>query len=165
MLNENIPTNRVSPCIGHVLHFAGIEPNKLPSPTTIRTMNAQRLVLAQKQLQEFRDKENTTLETDETSKYGSKFGAYALRDETGRAYILGLRDLLTKSGQDTLNTLKEILWDIDQLYFNAANEDRPPSISDEILFHLRNTMSDRASTELKFNKLLELYRQRFCQKW
>ena len=46
LLNENIPTNRVSPCIGHVLHFAGIEPNKLPSPTTIRTMNAQRLVLA-----------------------------------------------------------------------------------------------------------------------
>ena len=103
-------------------------------------MNAQRLVLAQKQLQEFRDKENTTLETDETSKYGSNFGAYALRDETRRAYILGLRDLLTKSGQDTLNTLKEILWDIDQLYFNAANEDCPPSISDDILFHLRNTM-------------------------
>ena len=117
-------------------------------------MNTQRLLLAQKQLQEeIAPALNTTLETDKTSKYGSKYGAYAVRTEEGRPYVVGLQDLPTKSGEDTLKTLKAIKSNI----FNA-NDNIEPSISHNILYNLRNTMSDCAATEMKFNELLQLYR-------
>ncbi len=61
--------------------------------------------------------------------------------------------MLTKSGEDTLGVFKEILFDIDSIYNSETNE-----ASQNILFHLRNTMSDRAATEMKFNNLLQTYR-------
>ena len=79
---------------------------------------------------------------------------YAIRNPEGRPFVVGLRDLVTKSAKDTMDTFKQILWDIDQIYYspnkNVALQD--------ILFHLRNTMSDGAATETKFNGLLVLYR-------
>ncbi|KAK3096973.1 hypothetical protein FSP39_005288 [Pinctada imbricata] len=100
------------------------------------------------------EKEDTTIETDETSKFGTKFGVYALRDDEGTPYVLGLRELTTKSAKDTLDTFKEILFDLDNRYYTSQN-----LISQNILFHIRNTMSDRAATEMKFNSLLESYRE------
>lgn len=160
LLNLNIAACRVPSCIEAVLNLVGKTANRLHSVTTINRMNLERLVLAQKQITEdVAGASHTTLEMDETSKYGSKFMAYALRTESGQPYVLGLRDILTKSGEDTLNTLKQILWDLDQLYFDAQDEDSDITISHHILYNLRNTMSDRAATELKFNELLELYRK------
>lgn len=47
-------------------------------------MNIQRLCLAKKQLEEkLPGKKNTTLHTDETSKFGVKCGGFSLRDEEG----------------------------------------------------------------------------------
>ena len=80
-----------------VLEMADLSANRLPSTTTVNHMNIQRLILSQKQLaEEVSVEKDTTLETDETSKYGQKYGAYALRTKEGRPYVLGLRDLLTK---------------------------------------------------------------------
>lgn len=77
-------------------------------------MNIQRLILAQKQLAEtLLDKSNTCLLSDETSKYGKKIEGFHLRDKDGQMYVLGLRQMVTKSGQDTLDVLKSILSDID----------------------------------------------------
>ena len=105
-------------------------------------MNVERGILAQRQIaEELAQEENATLETDESSKYGKQYRAYALRTSEGNPYVLGLRDRLTKSGQDTLDTLKEVLWDIDKFYYSGTNE-----ASQNLLFHLRNTMSDRAAT-------------------
>ncbi|WAR13290.1 hypothetical protein MAR_027470, partial [Mya arenaria] len=75
------------------------------------------------------DTVNTTLHTDEASKYGSKWGAFATRDSEGNYTLLGLRDMATKS-----------------MFVQTMN-----------LLH-KNTMSDRASTETKFNEPLAEYR-------
>ncbi|WAR31188.1 hypothetical protein MAR_033730 [Mya arenaria] len=100
---------------------------------------------AQAQIAEvFAKGENTCLLTDETSKFGSKY--------MGQLWVLGLRDIETKSSEDTLKVFKEILSDIDYI----SNSD---SVSREIVAHISATMSDRAATEMKFNSLLECYRK------
>jgi hypothetical protein len=46
-------------------------------------------MLSQKQLaEEFSTKENTTIETDETSKFGTKYGVYSLKDSRVRHLFL-----------------------------------------------------------------------------
>ena len=127
----------------------------MPSTSTVREMSVQRLLIAQQQVaEELTSQENTTLETDESSKFGQKYGAYAIRDPTGRPFVVGLRDLTTKSAKDTLDVFKQILWDFDKIYYKPTNS----VASQDLLYHLRNTMSDRAATETKFNNLLESYR-------
>ena len=116
----------------------------LPSQETVRSINIQRLVLAQHQIaEELPTQECTTIETDKTSKFGQKYRAYAIRNTEERAYVVGLRDLVTKSARDTLDTFKQILWDIDKIYYKPSNN----LASQNLLFNLRNTMSDRAATE------------------
>jgi len=155
LLDNHVSTTRVGPVIEACLKLVGKIPDRLPSATTINNMNIQRLVLAQNQLAEsISQKENTTIETDETSKFGTTFGVYAVRDSEGNPYVLGLRELVTKSGKDTLQVFKEILFYLDQRYYTANN-----LASQNILYNIRNTMSDRAATEIKFNKLLESYRE------
>lgn len=117
-------------------------------------MNIQRLCLAKKQLQEqLSNKINTTLHTDETSKVGIKYGGFSVRDSEGSYFALGLREMATKSAQNTLDTFKEILQDI-----SDTNKEALVNSGDKILCNIQNTMSDRAATELKFNELLENYR-------
>ena len=154
LLKHNVATNHIGDVLTEVLKLAGKTANRVPSETTARRMNVQRLVLAQKQVAQELPSKTTTIETDETSKYGSKYGAFALRDEEGRPYLVGLRDLATKSAKDTLDVFKEILWDIDSVYYKPSNN----TVSQNLLYQIRNTMSDRAATETKFNELLEAYR-------
>lgn len=65
-------------------------------------------------------------------------------------FVLGLRQIQTKSGRDTLSTFQEILNDIDACSKRADNE-----ISNRILTNIVATMSDRAATEQKFHDLLQ----------
>lgn len=77
--------------LSDVLSMLDYIPEKLPSRTTVLEMNMERLVLAQKQLsQVYSNKRNTTLLTDETSKFGSKFMGYEARDEEGNNWVLGM---------------------------------------------------------------------------
>lgn len=116
-------------------------------------MNIERLMLAQKQLSEsLPNRENLTIYTDETTKYVTKFGGYHLSDSEGRIYVLGLRQLLTKSGRDTLAVFQDILQDIDD------RSEKTHLASIKILLNITATMSDRASSELQFNELLEKFR-------
>ena len=102
-------------------------------------------------------KEHTTLYTDETRKYGKCIQTYVLTDETQTSYILGLREMFNKSGQSTLDTFKDILNDInDHCYQAEKNSDM--HVGYQILANIRDTMSDRASTEKTFNSLLEQFR-------
>ena len=128
--------------------------NRTPLVSTIHNMNLQRLALSQKQLSEILlQHEAITLYTDETSKYGNKIEGYHISDKESKFYTLGFRDLVTKGGSDTLETFKEILKDIDNKSARTENE-----VSRQILTNTHATMSDSASTEIKFNKLLEKYR-------
>lgn len=79
---------------------------------------------------------------------------YHVPDEDGRLYVLGLRDICTKSGKDTLDTLKGILAHIDE---RAGLT--PDKVSKKILCNIYSTMSNRVATEHKFDELLEMYRK------
>lgn len=154
LLEHNVPSTQIGPTIEACLKLAGKEPDRLPSPSTVANMNIQRLCLVKKQLQdELPEKINTTLHTDETSKVGIKYGGFSVRDEEGNYFALGLREMATKSAQNTLDTFKEILQDI----ADTRKETHPQSAGNEIVCNIQNTMSDRAATELKFNELLESY--------
>ena len=72
--------------------------------------------------------------------------------------VLGLRHLLTKSGNDTLSTFKEVLEDISEASKLCDND-----INKKILLNISSTMSDRAATQVKFNELLEDYRTEILQ--
>ena len=154
LLECNVSSTQVSRVLETVLNLVGKRANKLPSRSTINNMNIQRLALSQTQIAtDFSLKQNTTLLTDETSKYGEKYGVYAATDETGTPYVLGLRSLVTKSAQDTLQVFQDILSDVNERC-DATKDD----VSQKILANIVATMSDRAATEYKFNELLESYR-------
>ena len=53
--------------------------------------------------------------SDETSKLNMKVQGYHLSDKKGNKLVLGLRDIETKSGSDTLSTFKEVLADLDSV--------------------------------------------------
>ncbi|XP_062580294.1 uncharacterized protein LOC134242222 [Saccostrea cucullata] len=155
LLEHNVPATQIGPTIEACLKLAGKKADHLPCQSTIANMNIQRLSLAKKQLEEMLpEKRNTTLHTDETSKYGLKYGGFSLRDEEGSYFVLGLREMATKSAENTLDKFKHILEDI-----SDANNKTLENSGNKILGNIQNTMSDRAATELKFNELLEIYRQ------
>ena len=75
LLSNHVSTSRVVPVIEAVLKLCGKTANRLPSTSTINNFNINKLILSQKQIAEdVAPKLNTTLETDETSKYGAKYG-------------------------------------------------------------------------------------------
>jgi hypothetical protein len=151
LLNNHVATEHVSCVIESVLKLVDKKANKLPSKSTIKNWALERSFLARKQISELSGNENLTLYSDESSKYGQKWGSFASRDSDGNYLLLGLRDMATKSSQDTLDTFKEIISDID-----AASENE--QAGKEILVNIKNTMSDKAGTEKKFNDILREYR-------
>ena len=116
LLSHNVTTSHVSPVIETVLKLVNKKANKLPSTSTVNNMNIQRLMLAQKQLgEEYAVKKNTTILSDETTKFGLKFEGFHAADNTGRMWVLGVRQMTTKSSQNTLNVFNQILCDIDEV--------------------------------------------------
>lgn len=112
--NENV--------VRSVLKLVSVEPNRVPASSTVIEMNLQRLCLAPKQLCEVFAKYNCTcLLTDETSKFGCKYIRYEASDSGGNFWILGLREIDTKSAQNTLSVLKEILQDVDYAFQRFTN--------------------------------------------
>jgi len=79
---------------------------------------------------------------------------YEATDTAGNFWVLGLREIETKSASNTLSVLKQILDDLDTASRNSNNQ-----VSRDIITHITGTMSDRAATEVKFNELLENYRK------
>ena len=64
----------------------------------------------------------------------SQMGVYSVVDETGKDWVLGLRDLPSKSADDTLKFLKEILTDISDS--GPSKTDATLSRGDEILISI-----------------------------
>ena len=153
LLDNHVAYQNISPVIESVLKLVNKKPNRLPAVSTVQNWSIERGVIAKKQIiEQAVENTNTTLHTDEASKYGFKWGAFATRNSDGDYLLLGLRDMATKSSHDTLDTFKDILSDID----SVCNEGESPG--QRLLTNIKNTMSDRASTETKFNELLANYR-------
>ena len=165
--NNNVTTSCVGPVIETVLKLAGTKPNNVLSTSTVNNMNVQRLILAQAQIAEKLTQQDDSfcLLSDETSKFGKKYECFHVSDTNGQLWVLGLRNMVTKSGKDTLKTLQDILGDIDEVSEMEDNLTRK-----QILLIITSTMSDRATTQLKFNELLEEYRthilkEEFEEQW
>ena len=94
-----------------------------------------------------------TLQTDGTTKYGQHFTTYDVVTAND-TYSLGLRHVFSGTAQNTLETLLEILDDLDVV----CKETGQCSVSSKILFKIKNTMSGRHSAEKLFSTFLADYR-------
>lgn len=79
---------------------------------------------------------------------------YEACDSEDKFWVLGLRDIETKSANDTLKVFNQILSDLDDASWFDDNY-----TSRSIVNNIVATMSDRAATELKFNTLLSDFRK------
>ena len=84
---------------------------------------------------------------------------YHASDKEGNFWVLGLRELSNKSSQMTLDVFKQILEDVDQASKLVNANDSERHAGHTLLSKIRNTMSDRAATEVAFNTLLQEYRK------
>ena len=157
LLSLNVGIKRVAPIITAVLkNLTDLSVDRLPSKSLLCNMMVECLTLAHAQLGEelsHDDKSNYTIQSDGTTKFGEHYGTFDIAtDET--TYILGIRHVFSGSAQDTLDTLKEILEDLDlvQAKLQSAN------VSSKIIIKLKNSMSDRHAAEKHFNQLLSEYR-------
>lgn len=154
LLDSNVSVAKIGTVLSACLKLANKEVNRIPAKSTILDMNFQRLVLAQNQIDDKLNKNDSLcLLTDETSKQGKKYMGYEATDGDGSYWVLGLREICTKSSGDTLDTLKQLLGDIDEVSRNTGSES-----TKLFMQHIVATMSDRAATETKFNTLLEEFR-------
>ena len=151
MLSLNVGIRQVEPVIRSVLkNIAGYEVDKLPQRGTLVRMYAEMKGLACQQVaEELSKQENLTLHSDGTSKFGQHYGSFQI-SVTGSAYTLGLSEMLTGSAEKTLDTLKQILDDIELVAGKGT--------SAKLLANIKNTMSDRHIVQKNFNDLLESYR-------
>ena len=148
LLQAHVSFANIPHVIEAVLKLCGKTASNLPSKATIHNMNVQRLVLSQKQLaDQFAQEKDTCLLSDETSKRGTKMEGFHAADTSGKIWVLGLREIQTKSAKDVHDTFMTILKDIDRQSKESTNE-----VSRNILFNLSSRMSDRAATEIKLNE-------------
>lgn len=96
----------------------------------------------------------STLQTDGTTKFGKHMAAYDIRVPESKTYVLGARLVFSGSSDNTLDTLKEILDDLDVVQNQLGNS----AVSSIILSKIKNTMSDRHAAEKLFNRVLEDFR-------
>ena len=153
-----VPSEKVGEVIKAVATLCGKTINRVPAPSTVNRIADSKIAVAQRQTAStLKDKPETTLYTDETRKYGRSLQSYIVTDEESNSYLLGLREMVDKSGQSALDTLKEIINDI-STYCHEKEQQNDMNVGYKILSNVRDTMSDRASTEKHFNQLLEQYR-------
>ncbi len=161
--NLNIANNKIPSAIKEVLKLVNKVPDRLPSRRTVDSLVRAKGVVARTQLAEvLPEKVNTTLYTDETRKFGKVYNVYIATDTDKDCYMLGLREMSNKSARTCLDTFKEILEDISAMKENSV-------AGDLIVTNIKNTMSDRAQTEVAFNNLLLEYRDEIlptiCNQW
>ena len=157
LLSLNVGVQNVKAVITTVLkNIVHKSAERLPSCTTLCDMMIESLTVAQAQLGEELTREETnyhTLQTDGTTKYGEHFVTYDIAtNET--VYHLGLCQIFSGSAQNTLDTLVEILDDLNVV----SKELGGSSVSDKVLLKIKNTMSDRHSAEKLFSQLLQEFR-------
>ncbi len=161
LLSLNVGVRNVAPIIRCVLkNIAHKTVDRLPSHGLTCQMILESLTILQAQLGEKLTESSaihTTLQTDGTTKFGKKYGTYdvCLPSDSGQVtYTLGLRHIFSGAAQDTLDTFKEILADIDCVHQHLGKN----PASGAIVQKLKNTMSDRHAAEKLFNDLLHDYR-------
>lgn len=151
LLSLNVGVRNVEPIIRSVVcNVVGVDVDRLPKYSTLVGMLSEMKVIAYEQLSdELVGQDYTTLHSDGTTKFGQHYGSFQVSTE-GSAYSLGLMEMSSGSAKHALDSLKEILSDIDAASNGNAGR--------KILTNIKNTMSDRHVVEKSFNTLLEGYR-------
>ena len=150
---RNVP-QIIRSVLGNIMHKSV---KRLPSHGLTCQMIIESLTVAQAQLGEKLSETASpcTLQTDGTTKYGEHFATYDVKNpEDDFTYHLGLRHVFSGSALDTLETLKEILHDIDNVQLAIGKTKK----SSEIVSRIKNTMSDRHAAEKRFNEILSDFR-------
>ena len=153
LVSLGVSTENVGKDIDCVVKLCDRQVNRLPSRQTVDRISQRRLALAQEQLTTLSKECNQTLHTDETSKYGNQYMVYATTTSDKTHRVLGLKPIKSKSATDTLDTLIALLEEI-------SGTCKQSKLGNEIICNIKNTMSDRASTEKLFNSVLCKYRER-----
>ena len=150
LLSHNVSLKNVDAVIESVLrNMVGMEAKELPHYTTLNRMLIEMKAVAHQQLAEvLTNDDNLTLHSDATTKFGQHYQSFQL--STTSTYSLGLHEVLSGTAENTLESLKKILGDIDSTLGD--------SVGSTILAKIKNTMSDRHVVQKSFNGLLEDYR-------
>lgn len=150
LLSHNVSLKNVAAVIDSVLrNMVGLKAEDLPHYTTINRMLIEMKAVAQQLADLLTSEENLTLHSDGTTKFGQHYQSFQL-SATSSTYSLGLSEILSGSAENTLESLKLILGDIDATLGK--------SVGNSILAGIKNTMSDRHVVQKSFNGLLEDYR-------
>lgn len=151
LLSMNVGVNHVEPVIRSVLkNIVSIEVKELPQSTTlIRLFTEMKALSCQQLSEELTKKENLTLHSDGTCKFGQHYYSFQV-SASNSVYSLGLAELVSGSASNVLCTFKQILSDVEMVAGSG--------MGNLILSKIKNTMSDRHVVEKNFNGLLEDYR-------
>lgn len=130
--------------------------SRLPSHGLTCQMILESLTIAQAQLGDCLSECGfSTMQTDGTTKFGEHYATYDVRvPECEITYCLGLQHVFSGSSHDTLETLKQILSDVDNVQLALGKG----AVSSKIISKIKNTMSDRHSAEKLFNQMLHDFR-------
>ena len=152
LLSLNVGVRNIAPVIRCVLkNIAHKSVSRLPSHGLTCQMILESLTVVQAQLGEkLSETAASTLQTDGTTKFGEHYATYDIGVPEA-TYTLGLQHVFSGSAQNTLETLKEILDDIDSVQLALGKQ----AASSKLVAKLKNTMSDRHAAEKLFNKVLE----------
>ena len=153
LLAHNVSASQVGPVIKSVAKLCGrsITETDVPHRSTVDYMRIRGLAISHQQLHELQEDSNMTLYTDETRKRGTVYMSYAVTSSDHTTRVLGIQEVPSKSAQASLDTLISLLDNISKLIDS-------PDLGADIIVNIKNTMSDRASTEKLFNDLFYKYR-------
>jgi len=142
LTNLKVATKNVTPVIREVGSLCGRKFNSLPSRTTVDNFIDRKISISHKQIaKELAPSKHTTLYTDDTRKYGHTYESYIITDDKKNSYLIGLREMLNKSGACTLDTLKTILGDISH-HCKTLMERKEFGVGFQLLSNTKNAMSD-----------------------
>ena len=146
-----VSSSKVGAVMQRVAKLCNKSIERLPSRRTVDSLAQRRLAVAHQQIAESKEDKDTTLHTDETSKFGDQYMVYVSTNKAKRHLVLGLKPIPSKSAKDTLLYLNKTLDSIGETC-------GMPHLGKELICNIRNTMSDRASTEKLFNSIFAEYR-------
>ena len=142
LLSLNVRIRNVAPVIRAVMkNLAYQSVDGLLSNTILCKMMLECLTLAEAQLGEKlsqNDQDNYTTQNDGTTKYGQHCATFDIAT-VDATYTLGLHHIFSGSAQNTLDTFKEILKDLD----TVQKQLRGLKVSSSIVAKIKNTMSER----------------------
>ena len=156
LLSLNVGVNNVGPVVTEVLKLANKRPAELPSTTLLKSMLVEGRAAGLAQIGEATELGGTsqTLHYGGTTKFGKKYQGFQLSTDEGQLTV-SINDLMSGSAEHTLDLLKQVVEEISSM----GEQTGRGKAGERLIASIRNTMTDRASVNTKFNTLLEGYRR------